>query len=104
MPGDDLETAQPSPDTLAYATTRARTAALIAAAGIATYLGFVVATRNVFLFEVADVVPIFVALIVLNSSSPPLPRPGRRGDGPSIATSSSRWWRAPSSSTGSGGS
>ena len=66
MPGDDRETAETSPGTLAYATTRARTAALIAAAGLATYLGFVATTRNVFLFDFRGVAPMFVALILLN--------------------------------------
>jgi signal transduction histidine kinase len=47
-------------------TARARTASLIAAAGVATYLGFVVATRNVFLFDVRAVAPLFAGLIVLD--------------------------------------
>ena len=66
MPVDDAETLEPSPETLAYATTRARTAALIAASGIATYLAFVTATRAIFLFDVGAVAPMFVAMIVLN--------------------------------------
>src|SRR5262245_8767397 len=66
MPLDDAETAQPSPETLAYATSRARTAAFIAASGIATYLAFVTVTRTVFLFDVGAVAPIFVAMIGLN--------------------------------------
>jgi len=49
-----------------YQTTRARTASLIAAAGIATYFAFVAATRNVFLFDLGQVAPMFSALVVLN--------------------------------------
>jgi signal transduction histidine kinase len=66
MPLDDAEAVEPSPETLAYATTRARTAAFIAASGIATYLGFVMVTRTIFLFDVGAVAPMFVAMIVLN--------------------------------------
>jgi signal transduction histidine kinase len=66
MPGDDAETGALAPDTSAYQVSRARTAALIAAAGLATYLGFVAVTRNVFLFDLADVTPLFVALILMN--------------------------------------
>src|SRR5437667_4456972 len=47
MARDDLLPAE----TPGYQTSRARAASLIAAAGIATFLGFVVATRNVFLFD-----------------------------------------------------
>ena len=45
---------------------RARTAALIAAAGLATYFGYVVITRNVFLFDLGRVAPLFSGLIVAN--------------------------------------
>ena len=45
---------------------RVRTAALIGAAGLTTYLGFVAATRRVFLFPLAAVVPLFAGLILLN--------------------------------------
>jgi signal transduction histidine kinase len=54
------------PDTAAYQTARARAAALIAAAGIATYFAFVAATRNVFLFSLSAVAPIFFAVIAFN--------------------------------------
>jgi signal transduction histidine kinase len=66
MPLDEAETVDPSPETLAHATTRARTASLIAATGIATYLAFVTVTRTIFLFDVTAVAPLFVAMIVLN--------------------------------------
>src|SRR2546425_12099216 len=45
---------------------RVRTAALIGAAGLTTYLGFVAATRRVFLFPLAAGVPLFARLILLN--------------------------------------
>jgi signal transduction histidine kinase len=54
------------PDTAAYRTSRARTAALIVAAGMSTYFAFVAATRDVFLFKLADVAPIFTSMIVFN--------------------------------------
>jgi signal transduction histidine kinase len=62
MPHDDPET----PGTPAYQEARARTAALIAAAGLATYLAFVALTRNIFLFDLGAVAPIFVALVAIN--------------------------------------
>src|SRR4029453_1231337 len=54
------------PGTAAYQIARARTAALIAALGLATYLAFVIATAGVFLFKVDEVAPIFCALIAFN--------------------------------------
>lgn len=59
-------TAPFSPDTAAYRTSRARTASLIVAAGMATYFAFVAATRDVFLFKLGDVAPIFSGMIVFN--------------------------------------
>ncbi|HJQ84525.1 MAG TPA: ATP-binding protein [Candidatus Binatia bacterium] len=45
---------------------RGRTAALIAAAGLATYLAFVAATRHIFLFDLTTVAPVFCLLIGAN--------------------------------------
>src|ERR1041385_2717390 len=45
---------------------RARTATLIAAAGLFTYFAYVVATRNIFLFDLGRVAPLFSGLIVAN--------------------------------------
>ena len=50
----------------ADAVVQVRTAALIGAAGLTTYLGFVTATRHVFLFSLVDVAPLFAALILLH--------------------------------------
>ncbi len=66
MARDEPRSAPLFPDTAAYQVTRARTAALIAAAGIATYFAFVAATRNVFLFDLRVVAPIFCGLIAFN--------------------------------------
>jgi len=66
MPGDESERDVPSSDTPAYQVSRARTAALIAAAGLATYAVFVAATRNIFLFDLRAVAPLFCGLILLN--------------------------------------
>jgi signal transduction histidine kinase len=66
MAHEEPESVPLPPGTVAYQTVRARTAALIAAAGLATYLAFVAATRNVFLFNLADVAPIFSGIIVFN--------------------------------------
>src|ERR1051325_1056484 len=53
-------------ETPGYQTSRARAASLIAAAGIATFLGFVVAARNVFLFDLGAVAPLLGGLVLLN--------------------------------------
>jgi signal transduction histidine kinase len=45
---------------------RARVAALIGAAGLATYFAYVVATRHIFLFDVGSVAPLFCTLIATN--------------------------------------
>src|SRR5436190_281506 len=45
---------------------RARTAALIGAAGLCTYFLYVIVTRDVFLFDLRRVAPLFSALIVAN--------------------------------------
>jgi len=45
---------------------RVRTAALIGAAGLTTYLSFVAGTRRVFLFPLAEVAPLFAVTILLN--------------------------------------
>jgi len=49
-----------------HAVSRARTAALIAGAGLAVYLAFVAAMHRVFLFPLAAVAPFFLGLILLN--------------------------------------
>src|SRR2546430_16706597 len=62
---------------------RVRTAALIGAAGLTTYLGFVAATRRVFLFPLAAGVPLFARLLLLNLILAPTAELGggpRRGD------------------------
>jgi signal transduction histidine kinase len=53
-------------DAVASLASRARTATLIAVAGIGTYFAYVVATRHIFLFDVGRVAPIFVFLIAAN--------------------------------------
>src|SRR5262249_11662292 len=54
------------PETAEHRITRARTATLIAAAGIATFFLYVAATRDIFLFDLRRVAPIFYGLILLN--------------------------------------
>ena len=53
-------------ETPGYQASRARAAALIVAAGMTTLLAFVVATRNVFLFDLTRVLPLLGGLILLN--------------------------------------
>ena len=62
MAHDDQDT----PGTRAYQEARARTAALIAAAGLAIYFAFVTLTRDIFLFDLSAVAPIFVVLVIFN--------------------------------------
>jgi signal transduction histidine kinase len=54
------------PDAAAYRVSRARTATLTAAIGFSVYLAFVWATSEIFLFDLGQVVWIFVVLIVVN--------------------------------------
>ena len=54
------------PQSAEHRVARARTAALIAAAGLATYFGYVILTQNVFLFDLRRVAPLFSGLIVAN--------------------------------------
>jgi signal transduction histidine kinase len=54
------------PETPAYHARRARSATLIAAGGLSTFLAFVVATRGIFLFDLGRVAWIFAGLILLN--------------------------------------
>jgi len=54
------------PQSAEHRVARARTAALIAAAGLATYFAYVVATRRIFLFDLGRVAPLFSGLIVAN--------------------------------------
>src|SRR5881397_614229 len=54
------------PETPASLASRARSATLIGAAGLATFFAVVAATRNVFLFDLGKVAWIFVGLILLN--------------------------------------
>src|SRR5213594_153197 len=54
------------PETPAYLASRARSATLIAAAGLGTFFAVVAATRDVFLFDLGKVAWIFISLILLN--------------------------------------
>src|SRR5690349_13552672 len=54
------------PETPAYLASRARSATLIAAAGLATFFAVVAATRHVFLFDLGKVAWLFSGLILLN--------------------------------------
>src|ERR1051326_5540684 len=62
MARDDLHPA----DVPGYQVSRARVASLIVAAGMATFLAFIVATNNVFLFDLWRVAPILGGLVLLN--------------------------------------